>query len=45
MTADPATVINPAVIPAGTELFFGYSNRVHAVLHQPHLHQLVHPQQ
>lgn len=26
-----ATVINPAAMPSGTELFFGYSNNVHAV--------------
>jgi len=31
MAAHTATVINPAAMPSGTELFFGYSNSIHAV--------------
>jgi hypothetical protein len=31
MAAHTATVINPAAMPTGTELFFGYSNSIHAV--------------
>jgi hypothetical protein len=31
MAAHTATVINPAAMPSGTELFFGYSNNIHAV--------------
>jgi hypothetical protein len=31
MAAHTATVMNPAAIPAGTEPFFGYSNRADAV--------------
>jgi hypothetical protein len=31
MAAHTATVINPAAIPSGTELFFGYSTSIHAV--------------
>jgi hypothetical protein len=31
MAAHTATAMSPAAIPAGTEAFFGYSNRVHAV--------------
>jgi hypothetical protein len=31
MAANTATVINPAAIPSGTELFFGYSSGFHAV--------------
>jgi hypothetical protein len=31
VTAHSKTVINPAKIPAGTELFFGYSNSYHAI--------------
>ena len=31
MAAHTATVINPAALPSGTELFFGYSNTIHAV--------------
>ena len=31
MAAHTVTVINPAAIPSGTELFFGYSTNIHAV--------------
>ncbi len=31
MAAHTETVINPAAMPSGTELFFGYSNSIHAV--------------
>ena len=31
MAAHTVTVINPAALPAGTELFFGYSSGIHAV--------------
>jgi hypothetical protein len=31
MAARTVTVINPAAIPSGTELFFGYSSSIHAV--------------
>jgi hypothetical protein len=31
LAARTATVINPAAIPSGTELFFGYSTSIHAV--------------
>jgi hypothetical protein len=31
MAAHTATVINPAAMPSGTELFFGYSSNIHAV--------------
>jgi hypothetical protein len=31
MAAHTATVINPAAMPSGTELFFGYANSIHAV--------------
>jgi hypothetical protein len=31
LAARTVTVINPAVIPSGTELFFGYSSDIHAV--------------
>ncbi len=31
IAAHTATVINPAAMPPGTELFFGYSNSIHAV--------------
>jgi hypothetical protein len=31
MAARTATVINPAALPSGTELFFGYSSNIHAV--------------
>ena len=31
LAARTATVINPAAIPSGTELFFGYSTDIHAV--------------
>jgi hypothetical protein len=31
MAAHTATVIDPAAMPSGTELFFGYSNNIHAV--------------
>jgi hypothetical protein len=31
MAAHTVTVINPAALPAGTELFFGYFSNVHAV--------------
>ena len=31
MAARTVTVINPAALPSGTELFFGYSSSIHAV--------------
>lgn len=31
MAARTVTVINPAALPSGTELFFGYSTNIHAV--------------
>ena len=31
MDANTVTVINPAAMPSGTELFFGYSTNIHAV--------------
>jgi hypothetical protein len=31
MAAHTATVINPAAMPTGTELFFGYSSSIHAI--------------
>ncbi len=31
MAAHTVTVINPEAMPSGTELFFGYSNNIHAV--------------
>jgi hypothetical protein len=31
MAARTVTVINPAVIPSGTELSFGYSSSIHAL--------------
>jgi hypothetical protein len=31
MAAHTETVIDPAAIPSGTELFFGYSTTIHAI--------------
>ena len=31
IAARTATVINPAAMPSGTELFFGYSSSIHAL--------------
>jgi hypothetical protein len=45
MAARTVTVINPAVLPSGTELFFGYSTNIHAVFNRPYLHQLLQLQQ
>ena len=43
--ADTMTVINPAAMPSGTELFFAYVNSDHGLLFRPDRYQLLHLQQ